>query len=291
MITLGRLIQAGETQFIEAGLCFGQGTQNAWDEARWLALAALELPVDSAQSVESRSLSTAEQRHVQALFDRRITTRQPAAYLTGTAWLKGYAFRVDSRVIVPRSFLAELILTRFVPWLNPDWPVTRILDLCTGSGCLAIIAAQAWPAAQLVASDISPEALEVARLNVADYGLANRIELVESDLFARIAPQRFDLILCNPPYVPEHKRKGLPAEFRHEPDQALFAGDHGMSLVRQVLQQAPDYIAPRGLLALEIGREARHAKKLLRAEFPQLKPAWVQTAEQRDNVFLVQPHS
>lgn len=286
-MTLGECIAEGEALFTTAEIQYGQGTLNAWDEARWLALAALELPVDSPVTVENRALSAEALASVRALFARRVRERQPAAYLTQTAWLKGHRFHVDSRVIIPRSFIAELILNGFAPWRSRTQTTNRILDLCTGSGCLAIIAAGQFPAARVVATDLSTDALEVARINRAAHRLDDRIELLASDVFDAVPPQTFDVIMSNPPYVPPHKRSRLPAEFRAEPEMALIAGDAGMAIVRNILRDAVRYLAPDGLLVVEIGREKKACQRLLQREFGQLPVQWVRTHEQRDNVFVV----
>jgi ribosomal protein L3 glutamine methyltransferase len=195
---------------------------------------------------------------------------------------------VDPRVISPRSFLAELILGGFSPWIEDPTRVRNILDLCTGSGCLAILAAKTFPSAQVTATDLSPEALEVARSNVADYGLGDRIRLLESDLFDRLSPaQDIDLILSNPPYVPSQRKKDLPKEFLREPEMALLAKDNGMALVRQILRHAGAFLSPNGLLAVEIGHEFQSCSRLIHAECPGLEPIWIETDEQRDNVFVI----
>ena len=286
-MTLGECIARGEAQFLQSDVHFGQGTLTAWDEARWLVLAALALPVDSPIEVEQRPLTEPQVAAVNALLARRIRERQPAAYLTRTAWLKGYSFYVDERVIIPRSFIAELIIDRFQQWWGSAARITRVLDVCTGSGCLAILSAERFPQAEIVASDLSAEALEVAAINVAQYGLTDRIRLVHSDVLSAIPQQPFDLIVSNPPYVPAHKRAGLPPEFRCEPDMALIAPDAGMAVVRQLLRDAPRFLGNEGLLVIEIGHEKKACQRLLRQEFGAMPVQWVRTAEQQDNVFVV----
>ena len=286
-MTLGECIARGEAQFLQSDVHFGQGTLTAWDEARWLVLAALELPVDSPIEVEQRPLTEPQVAAVNALLARRIRERQPAAYLTRTAWLKGYSFYVDERVIIPRSFIAELIIDRFQQWWGSAARITRVLDVCTGSGCLAILSAERFPQAEIVASDLSAEALEVAAINVAQYGLTDRIRLVHSDVLSAIPQQPFDLIVSNPPYVPAHKRAGLPPEFRCEPDMALIAPDAGMAVVRQLLRDAPRFLGNEGLLVIEIGHEKKACQRLLKQEFGAMPVQWVRTAEQQDNVFVV----
>lgn len=285
---IGDLIAQGETQFIAAELAFGQGTTTAWDEARWLTLAALDLPVDSTVEIESHPCDAHQIKNVQSFFARRIRERLPAAYLTGQAWLKGYAFTVDPRVIIPRSFIAELIMDHFQPWRDPNTPVRECLDLCTGSGCLAIIAADQFPLATITATDLSKEALEVARINSDAYGFEQRIQWIESDVFDSLSPRhQFDIIMSNPPYVPERKNSSLPPEFRHEPRMALIAQDHGMAIVRRILAKAEGFLAPQGLLVIEVGHERRTLERLVEKEFSNLPVTWIQTKEQSDNVFVV----
>ena len=284
---ISQLIGEGESRFQTAGLAFGQGTLTAWDEARWLTLAALGLPVDSPDTIESTALNNEQIRHVQEIFDRRIASRLPAAYLTGEAWLKGYPFRVDPRVIIPRSFIAELLLDHCQPWIRDPLAVRNILDLCTGSGCLAIIAADQFPNAHVVASDLSADALQVAALNIEDYELTEQITLIESDVFQKIPEQRFDLIISNPPYVPPNKRDTLPREFQHEPDMALIAEDRGMAIVREILKKAANYLANDGVILVEVGHEREACDLLLDQEFPGLHALWIETDEQSDNVFLL----
>lgn len=289
--TLGNLIALGEREFESEGIAFGQGTLNAWDEARWLALAALDLPIDSPIEIESRRLQASEIKSVKDIFARRIKERLPAAYLTGKAWLKGYSFRVDPRVIIPRSFIAELLVNGFSPWISNRDKVHDVLDLCTGSGCLAIIAADQFRNSKVIATDISDDALAVAQLNVDGHRKRSRIRLMHSDVFDGLRslarkPQ-FDLIISNPPYVPKTKQAALPAEFRQEPPLALFAEDAGAAIVRRILAQAAEFLKPEGILAIEIGHEKKTVQTLLAREFSSLKPHWVRTAEQFDNVLVV----
>ncbi len=283
------MIARAEARFIEADLEYGQGTTNAWDEARWLALAALDLPVDSGHEIETLELSITQEHQICAVIDRRIQTREPAAYITGLAWLKGYPFRVDPRVIIPRSFIAELILTHFYPWCRDPSTITRALDLCTGSGCLAIMLADQFPQAQIVAADLSSDALAVAQLNCEDYEVTDQVTLIKSDLFSAISPDRgpFDLIISNPPYVPRAKASAMPKEFRHEPSLALYAEDDGMALVRRILQDAPRFLNANGLLVVEIGHEKNACETLCLQEFSGLPVTWIETDEQSDNVFCV----
>lgn len=289
--TLGDLIAFGEREFKSKGIAFGQGTLSAWDEARWLALATLDLPIDSPAEIESRRLQASEIKSIKDIFTRRIKERLPAAYLTGKAWLKGYSFRVDSRVIIPRSFIAELLLNGFAPWIERRDRVRDVLDLCTGSGSLAIIAADRFKNSKVLATDISDDALAVAQLNIDEHRKRSRIRAIHSDVFDALdmmtrRPQ-FDLIISNPPYVPKTKRAALPAEFRQEPSLALFAEDAGVAIVRRILARAAEFLRPAGVLAIEIGHEKKTLQTLLAREFSSLKPHWVRTAEQFDNVLVV----
>jgi ribosomal protein L3 glutamine methyltransferase len=287
-VILDDLIRIGAQQLEQAGVALGQGTQDTLSEARWLALECLGMPVDSPPRALRRTLTASQVAAVRAMFSRRIDERLPAAYLTGRAWLKGYAFRVDPRVIIPRSFLAELLLRRFSPWISDPDRVETILDVCTGSGCLAVIAADCFAHAHVTATDLSNDALDVARMNVTDAGMNARITLRQGDVLDGLPTGcRFDLIISNPPYVPARKRRGLPPEFRAEPDMALIAADEGMAVVRRLLRQAAGIMNPGGVLAIEIGREKRACERMLRLEFPGLAPEWVRTPEQRDNVFVV----
>ncbi len=271
------------SHFNEAGLAFGHGSGNAYDEAAYLILHTLHLPIDRLDPFLDARLLPTEAEQVADILQRRVEKRLPAAYLTGEAWLQGYRFRVDERVIVPRSFLAPLILEQFHPWLvNPDH-VKTALDLCTGSACLAILLSEAFPEADIDAADISPDAMEVARLNVEDYGLGPRIHLLQSDLFANLAGRRYDLIVSNPPYVNAASMATLPPEYRHEPRLALASGEDGLDAVRIILKQAPYHLNPAGLLAVEIG----HNRQALERAFPHLAFTWPEVEWGEDTFFLI----
>jgi ribosomal protein L3 glutamine methyltransferase len=275
------VVHAMSARLQEAGVCFGHGTDNAFDEAVWLVLWRLGLPLDDLDGVADRLLSSDEQAAVQALVAERIARRVPAAYLTGEAWLQGVAFSVDARAIVPRSFIAELIADGTLDtWLPAAEP--RVLDLCTGNGSLAVLAALAWSTATVTATDLSVNALEVARINVHRHGLADRITLRRGDGLAA-APGLHDLILCNPPYVNAESMAALPAEYRAEPSIALAGGADGMDFVRGLLRDAPAHLAPRGALVIEIGHERAHFE----AAFPALQPLWLATSAGDDQVLLL----
>jgi ribosomal protein L3 glutamine methyltransferase len=280
-MTVQELIEASARQLEAAGVAFGHGTTNASDEAAWLVLWRLGLPLDDLDSVQDRPVALAEQAQVATLLIARIESRKPAAYLTGEAWLQGIPFTVDERVIVPRSFIAELLADASIdPWLGPD--TRRVLDLCTGNGSLAVLAAMAWPDVAVDAADLSADALAVARLNVDRHGLASRIQLIESDGLTRTAGP-YDLILCNPPYVNAQSMAQLPAEYRAEPAVALAGGADGMDFVRQLLAQASSFLSGNGVLVLEIGNERDHFE----AAFPQLEVVWLETSAGEDQVLLV----
>ena len=265
----------------QAGLFFGHGTTNAFDEAAWLVLWRLGLPLDALDDHAGRELTEAERAAVAALVDERIATRKPAAYLTGEAWLQGVPFTVDERAIVPRSFIAELIVDASIdPWLHPS--SRRVLDLCTGNGSLAVLAAMAWPEVEVDALDIDTNALAVAKLNVERHNLALRIRLLQGDGLAG-AQGKYDLILCNPPYVNSQSMAALPAEYRAEPELALAGGADGMDFIRELLRAAPAALTEDGVLVLEIGNERENFE----AAFPALETVWLETSSGADQVLLL----
>jgi len=265
----------------EAGVSFGHGTSNAFDEAAWLVLWQLKLPLDSLDEHAELALSPAQQAEIETLVGERIATRKPAAYLTREAWLQGVPFYVDERAIVPRSFIAELIADASIdPWLSEQ--THRVLDLCTGNGSLAVLAAMAWPEVQVDAIDLSADALAVARINVDKHSLGERIRLLQGDGLAP-AQGRYDLILCNPPYVNSQSMAVLPQEYLAEPQLALAGGADGMDFVRRLLAEAPQHLSPHGVLVLEIGNE----RAFFEAAFPNLEVAWMETSAGEDQVLLM----
>ncbi len=275
-------IEQQSARLTQAGVSFGHGTTNAFDEAAWLALWRLGLPLDDLDAVAARELTPAEQARVEALVDERIVTRRPAAYLTGEAWLQGVPFTVDERAIVPRSLIAELVADGTLDaWLTDR--TRSVLDLCTGNGSLAVLAALAWPEVHVDAADLSADALAVARLNVDRHGLHDRIALLRGDGLAAVAGRRYDLILCNPPYVNRESMAALPAEYRSEPALALDGGADGMDFVRPLIAGAAAHLAESGVLVVEIGHEAEHFE----AAFPALEFAWLPTSGGDDAVALV----
>jgi ribosomal protein L3 glutamine methyltransferase len=284
--TVGALIASGAACLEATGAGFGHGTANARDEAAWLVLWRLGLPLDSAlgdepDSVANQPVTPTQQALVATLFEERSATRKPAAYLTREAWLVGVPFYVDERAIVPRSFIAELLADGSIDgWLSDQ---TRdVLDLCTGNGSLAVLAAMAWPEVQVTGSDISADALAVARINVERHGLQERVRLVPSDALAGV-PGPWDLILCNPPYVNAHSMAQLPAEYRAEPELALAGGADGMDFIRRLLRAAPACMREDAVLVLEIGNERAHFE----AAFPQLPVFWLETSAGEDQVLLI----
>ena len=281
-MTLQDLLAGATARLDAAQLAYGHGTTNARDEAAWLVLWQLDLPLDGdLDEMAETPVSDEEALAVAELITRRIETRQPAAYLTREAWLQGVPFYVDERTIVPRSFIAELVADGgFDAWLSDD---TRdVLDLCTGNGSLAVLAALAYPDVRVTGADISADALAVARINVDQHGLQERITLVESDgLTACSGP--YDLVLCNPPYVNAQSMADLPAEYRAEPELALAGGADGMDFIRQLLYDLPSRLGPNGVLVLEIGNEREHFE----AAFPQLEVVWLSTSAGDDQVLLL----
>ncbi|MDR7948592.1 50S ribosomal protein L3 N(5)-glutamine methyltransferase [Achromobacter aegrifaciens] len=283
LLTLRDLIRYGVSRLNAAQVALGHGSDNAWDEAVYLTLHALHLPLDTLEPFLDARVLSEERNRVLELIDRRVTERLPAAYLTNEAWLRGHRFYVDQRVIVPRSPIAELLDQGLAPWVQDALAVENVLDMCTGSGCLAILSALAFPYAHVDAVDVSPDALEVARRNVDDYGLADRLDLHESNLFDSLPPRLYDVIICNPPYVNSDSMDVLPQEYRHEPQLALAGGDDGMDLVRRILEAAPRFLTPEGVLVLEIG----HERDFFEAAFPQLSPVWLDTEEASDQLLLL----
>ncbi|TSE35881.1 50S ribosomal protein L3 glutamine methyltransferase [Tepidimonas charontis] len=286
MTPLSALVERAERRLSAAGVAFGHGTTNAYDEAAWLVLWRLGLPLDTDVVANgSMPVPAADAQRVDALIEERIRTRKPAAYLTREAWLQGVPFYVDERVIVPRSLIAELIAAApqadpIDPWLGPH--TRRVLDLCTGNGSLAVLAALAWPEVTVDASDISADALAVAQRNVQRHGLQNRIRLLQSDGWRQI-DGRYDLVLCNPPYVNRRSMAALPPEFRAEPALALDGGEDGMDFVRHVLAHALTHLNPEGVLVLEIGHERPHFERA----FPHVPVVWLRTSAGDDAVLLI----
>jgi ribosomal protein L3 glutamine methyltransferase len=275
------LIEAAARQLEAAGVAYGHGTTNAFDEAAWLVLWRLGLPLDDLDSVANRPVAPADQAQVATLLEARISTRKPAAYLTHEAWLQGVPFYVDERAIVPRSFIAELLADGTIDaWLGEH--TKRVLDLCTGNGSLAVLAAMAWPEVTVDGADLSADALAVARINVDKHGLQDRITLLQSDGLSQVRGP-YDLILCNPPYVNAQSMAVLPAEYRAEPALALAGGADGMDFIRRLLRDAPAQMSEHAVLVLEIGNE----RPYFEAAFPHLEVAWLETSAGEDQVLLI----
>lgn len=284
LLTVRDLIRYAVSQFNQAKLFFGHGSDNAWDEAVYLVLFALHLPPDQLDPFMDARILPDERERALDLIDRRCDLRVPAAYLTKESWLQGYRFHVDERVIVPRSPMAELLMTQLSPWVIDPYEVTSVLDLCTGSGCLAIIAAHQFPDALVDATDISKEALEVADINVREHGLAERLNLHHGSLYDPLPiSSRYDVIISNPPYVNSASMQTLPLEYHREPSLALAGGEDGMDLVRTIIEQAPAHLTDQGVLLIEIG----HERAFFEQAFPELDPVWLDTAESSDQILLL----
>jgi ribosomal protein L3 glutamine methyltransferase len=281
--TLRDVLRHAVTRFNAEQLYFGHGSDNAFDEAAYLLLHTLKLPLDRLEPFLDARLTEQEIAALLALIERRAKDRVPVAYLTNEALLGEYRFYVDERVIVPRSFLAELIPEQFQPWATDPDQVTNVLELCTGSGCLAIMLADAFPNAEIDAVDLYADALAVADKNVTDYQLTDRITLHHSDLYNALPPKRYDLIISNPPYVNSASMANLPSEYQAEPAMALAGGDDGMDIVRRIVAGAKERLTPRGVLVVEIGNEFAYAE----AAFADLELTWLSTSAGDEAVFLV----
>ena len=282
--TVRDLLRFAVTRFNQAELSFGHVSANAYDEAAYLVLHTLHLPLDLLEPFLDAKLTAAEIDAVLSVIERRATERVPAAYITQEAWMHGFRFHVDERVIVPRSFIGELLQDGLQPYVEDPEQVGAVLELCTGSGCLAILAAHAFPNADIDAVDLSKPALEVATRNVDEYKLDERIALFEGDLFAPLPERRYEVIITNPPYVNADSMAALPAEYRHEPEMALAGGADGMDIVRRIISQARNWLTDDGVLVVEIGNERANVE----AAFGGLDLVWLSTSAGDDNVFLIQ---
>jgi ribosomal protein L3 glutamine methyltransferase len=281
--TIRDLLRYGVSRLHGAQAVFGHGSQNVYDEAAYLILHTLQLPLDLLDPFLDARLTESEINSVVQILDRRAKLRVPAAYLTQEAWLGEHRFYVDERVIVPRSFIAELIPQQLEPWVDKPENVLNILDMCTGSGCLAILMALAFPHAQVDAVDVSKDALAVAQHNVTDYALQDRVHLIESDLFEKIENKRYDLIISNPPYVDAKSMASLPKEYRHEPELALAAGEDGLTVIRSLLRQSRSHLKRGGKLMVEIG----HNREVLEAAYPETDFTWVTVSAGDEFVFVL----
>lgn len=286
LVTIRDFFRFAISRFNAAGLAFGHGTTNALDEAAFIVLEALHLPIDKLDPFLDAKLTLPERQRLATLIEARITTRKPAAYLLGRAYVGGIPFHVDERVIVPRSYIGELLAGDVFTGVTGEMlgdpaQVARVLDLCTGSGCLAVLAAMAFPQAEIDAVDLSAAALEVARRNVEESGYADRIRLVEGDLFGPLGAERYDIILTNPPYVDAEAMAGLPPEYRHEPALALAGGQDGLDIIRRILGHAAAHLTEAGGLLCEIGT----GRDRLEADFPGLPFIWLDTEDSSGEVF------
>ena len=284
LLTVRDFLRYAVSRFNAAGLFFGHGSDNSWDEAVYLTLHTLKLPLDRLEPFLDARLLASERDALLEVIHRRSAERVPAAYLTHEAWLGEHRFYVDERVIVPRSFIAELLDEQLAPWIDDPWAIESALDLCTGSGCLAILTALAFPNAQVDAVDLSTDALSVAERNIDDYGLGEQVKLIHSDAFTALAGKRYDLILSNPPYVNAESVAALPPEYLHEPALALGSGEDGLDFTRIILHEAKRHLTPNGLLVVEIG----HNREALEAAYPTLPFTWLDTHAGDQYVFMLQ---
>jgi len=281
--TLRDWLRYSVSAFNEAQLTFGHGSANAYDEAVYLILHTLHLPLDTLTPFLDARLTLREKNVLLEMLKKRVDKKIPAAYLTHEAWLGDFNFYVDERVIIPRSYIAELLRERLQPWVEEPESVHNVLDMCTGSGCLAIVAAHAFASAQVDAVDLSAEALQVAQRNVSEYHLAQRVTLIQSDLFTQLQGKKYDVIISNPPYVDAESVTALPAEYLHEPALALGSGDDGLDATRAILQHAAAHLQPRGILIVEIG----HNKNALEAAYPDLPFTWLEVSAGDEFVFML----
>ena len=283
LLTVRDHLRYAVSRFTAAGLFFGHGSDNAWDESVYLTLHTLSLPLDRLEPFLDARLLPHEKEALLEIFRRRCEERLPAAYLTNEAWLGEHRFYVDDRVIVPRSFIAELLQEQLTPWVEDPWAIETALDLCTGSGCLAILTALAFPEAQVDAVDLSKDAISVAERNIADYHLTERVHPIQSDAFSQLKGKRYDLIISNPPYVDAESVATLPPEYLHEPEMALGSGEDGLDFTHIILREAKKHLTPNGLLIVEIG----HNREVLEAAYPTLPFTWLDTTAGDEYVFLL----
>ena len=270
------------TEMENADLSYGHGSPDAAEEASFLICRALKLPFERFETFYDAALTHNELVRLVHLIDRRVHDKTPTAYLLKEAWLTGHRFYIDERALIPRSYIAELLEEDLAPWIEDPYAVQSVLDLCTGSGCLAILAKGTFPNAHVTGSDISPDALEVAKINRRDYGLENELELVQGDLFSGLKDRRFELIITNPPYVTTASMARLPAEYRHEPALALGAGDDGMDVVRRILREAKDHLTENGIIVVEVG----DGLEAVEAMYPNLPITWLTVSGGDDQVFM-----
>ncbi|HEY3299331.1 MAG TPA: 50S ribosomal protein L3 N(5)-glutamine methyltransferase [Methylophilaceae bacterium] len=283
IFTLRDWLRFTVSRFEESDIFFGHGTDNAYDEAVWLLMSSLHLPLDTLDNFLDARITESERKYLAQLIQRRIVDRTPTAYLVKEAWLKGFKFYVDERVIVPRSFIAELLENGLSPWIEYPEMVSSAADICTGSGCLGILLANAFPNASIDVIDISPDAIDVANINIANYGLQDQVHAIQSDMFTALSGNKYDLIISNPPYVDAPSMATLPKEYRNEPQIALGSGDAGLDHTHTILRDAANYLNDGGLLVVEIG----HNRDALVEAYPDLQFVWLEVESGDEFVFLL----
>lgn len=283
LLTIRDWLRYSVSRFEEAGIFFGHGTNNAYDESVWLIMSALHLPMDTLENFFDARITPAEAKHLAQLIERRVTDRTPTAYLLREAWLKGFKFYVDERVIVPRSFIAELLENGLHPWIEYQEMVESAADICTGSGCLGILLAHTFPNAAIDVVDISPDAIAVANINIKNYGLEEQVTAIESDMFNALAGKTYDLIISNPPYVDAPAMAMLPQEYRNEPQIALGSGSDGLDHTHTLLHEAGKHLNDGGLLIVEIG----HNRDALLAAYPDMPFTWLEVDSGNEFVFML----
>ncbi len=283
LLTIRDWLRYSVSRLEENGVFFGHGTDNAYDESVWLVMSALHLPLDTLDNFLDARITRDEAKHLAHLIERRVTERVPTAYLLREAWLKGFKFYVDERVIVPRSFIAELLEDGLAPWIEYPEMVESAADICTGSGCLGVLLAHAFPNATVDVVDISPDAIAVANINIKNYGLEEQITAVQSDMFSGLKGKKYDLIISNPPYVDAPAMSALPQEYRNEPQIALGSGDAGLDHTHILLKEAKKYLNDDGILVVEIG----HNRDALLDTYPELPFTWLDVESGNEFVFLL----
>ncbi len=283
LLTIRDWLRYSVSRLEESGVFFGHGTDNAYDESVWLVMSALHLPLDTLDNFLDARITRDEAKHLAHLIERRVTERVPTAYLLREAWLKGFKFYVDERVIVPRSFIAELLEDGLAPWIEYPEMVESAADICTGSGCLGVLLAHAFPNATVDVVDISPDAIAVANINIKNYGLEEQITAVQSDMFSGLKGKKYDLIISNPPYVDAPAMSALPQEYRNEPQIALGSGDAGLDHTHILLKEAKKYLNDDGILVVEIG----HNRDALLDAYPELPFTWLDVESGNEFVFLL----
>ena len=286
LLTIRDWLRFTVSRFEESDVFFGHGTDNSYDEAVWLVMSALHLPMDTLENFVDARITEQERKHLAHLIERRITEHTPTAYLVNEAWLQGFKFYVDERVIVPRSFIAELLVSDLSPWIEYPEMIESAADICTGSGCLGILLANSFPNATIDVIDISLDAIEVANINIANYGLQEQITAIESDMFTELQGKTYDLIISNPPYVDAPSMASLPAEYQREPQLALGSGHDGLDHTHTILRDASKYLNDDGLLIVEIG----HNRDALLEAYPNVQFVWLEVSSGDEFVFLLSKH-